>query len=352
MASHGEDLIYRYLMDWYVTIGDSKIRQSLEYLDKNLLEKQAFSNKNSYVMHGRLVAQKKGHEDIQVRLDKFDHWSVDRASAIRGVWVESPNAWYWLQKPSEEQPQLKVTLTIDGEKLCIPKTLHATLPAQAELHVELRAKFGLISNLCDAFLFDEQSGESLQYLKRHSKKNPEALHKDLKPTPELLARFPSRPEEAFDLKLLKRYPSFVKQHLKDFCAEFKATCNFMKNLKNPTRQTFSQEDFERSALAAEARGARHPWGELRTDVERLNPNWVFLAALDESAEVQRQRSEIWEAKHWPHEDQKEVGPQEELKTKILVGPQEELKTKILTETTYQPRRMEEALVSIMNSKLI
>lgn len=127
-----------------------------------------------------------------------------------------------LQKPKNDKPQFRVKV-VSGECECLGETeselqqeepLVASLPDQGIVHLELRAKFALVSNLTDVFLFDEREPESHALMKKHSKKSASQVYDSLKPTEGILARYPGRAKEPFDLRLLKRYPDFVKDHMR------------------------------------------------------------------------------------------------------------------------------------------
>lgn len=76
-----------------------------------------------------------------------------------------------------------------------------------------------------------------------------------------------------------------------FYYDFNDACPFMNSLKNPSKTTFTDSDFEKSALAAETRGARNQWGELCQGEERIDPNWVLAARLEDAAKKRKSRKE-------------------------------------------------------------
>lgn len=279
--------IYRGLEDWFVTKSNSTlpIRFNLEQLKPP----------GPYILRGKLVAQQNGFDNIPVRINFDGRWSVERNSELRGIWVQTERAWYWLKRPCSLQRTCSVHVTVNGTREESTNSCVATFPSQDERHLELRAKLGLVSNLCDLFLFDE-SPDSLDLLKRHIHKNPDDLHEELKPSPELLAKFPDRSPEAFDLQLLKDHAQFITSHFLGFHEGFPNKCVFVNGLKqisvNHRREcSMTRDELLASALAAEHRGGRYPWGELRLDAtqQRVNPNWVYAERLHEAATETRQR---------------------------------------------------------------
>jgi hypothetical protein len=275
----GHNFIYRGLEDWYVTKSDSTlpIRINLDNV----------THPGSFILRGKLVAQQEGFDNIPVRINFDGRWSVDRDNELRGIWAQTDRAWYWLRRPCSRQITYPVHVTVDGIEQSMENSCHVTYPSQDELHLELRAKLGLVSNLCDLFLFDE-TPDSFALMARHATQSPEALHKELTPSPNLAAKFPDRSPEPFDLQLLKCHVTFIKNHFLGFHPQFPTTCAFANALKpTVTLREFTREELLASALAAERRGSRHSWGELCHEdngtLSRVNPNWVYAERLHDAA---------------------------------------------------------------------
>jgi hypothetical protein len=136
-------LVYRHLMDWYLTKGDSLIRCDLEPLDANIIKKQ--DRNNPYILHGRLVSQRKGYDDVPIRIQVVESWAIQREAPYEAFRIQSHHVWYWLKKPSESKLSFRIRVIAGGKSVSTP--LSATLESQEEIHTELRAKLGLISNL-------------------------------------------------------------------------------------------------------------------------------------------------------------------------------------------------------------
>ena len=149
--------------------------------------------------------------------------------------------------------------------------------SQEDVHARMRAIFGLFSNLSD-MLSERKTGDGLcvlSYVKEvHCSRTPEESHSLLSPTPEQKEKYPDLPQEPFDLSLLRREAGCIRRHLVGLDTEYLTSqCEFMKGLRN-TEINFKKAskqadqwtrepiDYASSALAAEARGCRRPWGDL------------------------------------------------------------------------------------------
>ena len=114
----------------------------------------------------------------------------------------------------------------------------------------------------------------------HDSRTPSESHSVLTPKPDQLERYPGLPTEPFDLDLLQREATFVKQHISDCGVDF-AKSNFVKGLtemekewkkiqKVQNKKTSDKKagvddefDYLASAKAAEKRSGRKPWGCLK-----------------------------------------------------------------------------------------
>jgi hypothetical protein len=324
-------------------------------------EPQDLGNKQ-YVLCGRLVAFVSSGTDVDVRLDDLVCWAIDRDSTLRGIWVQTTSGiWYLLKEPCQHQAHVDLNITVSGQQVQ-GETVTGTLPAQVEYHIEYRAKLGLISNLADIFLFDGDD----KYLERHSKKPAKDLHEELLPAKQMLAKYPERASEPFDLELLKRYPLFVFAHFQDLLPP---RCKFLTSLKNATGDHWTAQDFIASAEAAEARGARYPWGQPRADQESIDSNWVFDCRLEDANKKSRAKRTTMEIVA-PAKKAARVAKAPSPPTKQHISesrafgrnPKEEAKMEkerirtskkreeMLEKATYNSGRMEKAIVSIVGSK--
>jgi hypothetical protein len=317
-------------------------RVALPKWKEDLLQQKESSNR--YVLKGRLLPKEgSGAEPLKFSLDYFYNWDIDKATDdLRGIWVETEEAWYKLKQPSKESPKFKIK--IPGYQESIDKTLFAHLPDQAHLHLELRAKLGLISNLSD--IFDESDPESVAYVKEMVDKKPGDLHRDLCPSQDFLDEFPDRAKEPFDLQLLRNVPDFVKSCLVNPETFLNDSSTFIRSLKNPTKKVFTPEEYEESAKLAEKRGARLPWGDRIKDAELVDPLWLYKARLDRAAKKVRQKIELQSVAIEPQQKTQEDSAADEknLLANIGMKDEKELKDATVSLMEFSPERMKDALV--------
>ena len=199
-------------------------------------------------------ARAKGREvpkPLPVVLRRLNLWSIDRDYNDRGIWFQTNDAWYKLEQPCKAP-------IWNGQ-------------SQGDLHLELRAKFGLVSNLLDMLTEKSKALNLDNFFGLHDSRTPSESHSVLTPKPEQLERYPMLPTEPFDLDLLMREATFVKQHISDCGVDF-AKSNFIKGLtemekewkkiqkKAGGRKDIDDFDYLASAKAAEKRSGRRPWG--------------------------------------------------------------------------------------------
>ena len=188
------------------------------------------------------------------------YWSMDRSNTKRGVWITSTEtkAWYWLKQP------------------------HAS---QEKLHTPMRAKFGLVSNLIDVLL--EERGGNRIYFKKHLSSQPRELHDSL-----AYGHY-----EPFDWNLLESNAHFfVYQHLLGLTAEVHKDTPLMKGLltlgNHKTKKKWTQALYLESALKAERRSQRTPWGNLVENAKLVRPNANKEAVIEYAAARQRESSDM------------------------------------------------------------
>jgi hypothetical protein len=185
-------------------------------------------------------------------------WSIDRDYTDRGIWFQTNDAWYKLEQP------------------CTARLYSGK--SQDDVHLELRAKFGLVSNLLDMFNEKSKSLRLENFFGLHDSRTPSESYNVLSPTPGHLERHPELPTEPFDMELLRREATFVKQHIQD-CGVGFSKSKFVKGLtemekerkkthkhkkKGGDRKDDDEFDYLASAEAAEKRSGRRPWGSLIT----------------------------------------------------------------------------------------
>ena len=180
-------------------------------------------------------------------------WSIDRDFNDRGIWIQTSDAWYKLEQP------------------CTARVYNGK--SQDDVHLELRAKFGLVSNLLDMFNEKSKSLKLENFFGLHDSRTPSESLNVLTPSPGQLERHPMLPTEPFDMELLRREATFVKQHIQD-CGVGFAKSNFVKGLtemEKEWKKTHKDKkkgggefDYLASAEAAEKRSGRRPWGSLIT----------------------------------------------------------------------------------------
>ena len=262
------------------------------------LPKDVFLDKDSrgispYVLRGWLASRTDQHRKIKVRIQDFDRWAVDRSSGLRGLWIGSKLAWYWLRQPALEKKQWKVR--VESKFLQSPDKpeLYAQQPnSQEDQHLEMRAKMDLFSNLCDVLLFDETDTQTMV---RHSNKKPQHVWRDLMPDAELAEQYPQYPQEPFDYELLKDSAGFILEHIRGFdMKRLPDDSPFMRGLeklRRPTGRKWSNQELLRSAQEAERRSGRFPWGEPRSGVERINPNWTLEVLIQRAYQKVQQQNQ-------------------------------------------------------------
>jgi hypothetical protein len=112
----------------------------------------------------------------------------------------------------------------------------------------------------------------------HSNQSPEKSYKILCASPEQISQARERhaidiETKPFDFELLRREAKFVKENMKDFDPNWKATCAFVKGLSQLEKEyqkakrekeswAFEEFDYLSSAVAAEQRSKRNSWGDL------------------------------------------------------------------------------------------
>jgi len=210
---------------------------------------------------------------LAVRIADASIWTIDRTPNGRGLWVHSPRGCYKLLEPDDQRVPV----------------------SQADLHLYLRARFGLLSNLLD-LMSEPYNNNANNYVPVHARRSPANIHALLSPNEETYKKFHTAAEplnrEPFDLELLERCPEFVRRHLLHYHPLLHEGCAFMKRLTSMMtekeaslvdeaapprpgpgqRRPWTREDYLRSATEAERRGQRTPWGDALPDAKPIKPN--------------------------------------------------------------------------------
>ena len=247
-------------------------------------------------------------QPIRVRIKHVVLWSFDRRSSLRGYWVRTKHAWYWLQDPCHEPSTVRVRVKMGGrpgqqqdddDNGNAAAPLVAQLPSMKDLHVEMRARGALLSNLCDVLLFDPMDPQCREWLRIHANKTPYQVYQSFQQQQQA-------GRVAFDYGLLQTCPAFVHQHLKGLhtsllgphSAFLRGLLQLAAKKKEKNRSTLLNEEsnddddhdddscavaewtaaaYLRSAQLAERRSGRLPWGEVNphTIDTRVNPNSVL-----------------------------------------------------------------------------
>jgi hypothetical protein len=138
-------------------------------------------------------------------------------------------------------------------------------------HTQVRARFGLLSNIVD--LFTPTSGDVPKHL-------IEELH-DMTPK-EVHAHMSCDDKEPFDLKLLLESTDFLQTHLRQFF-EGHTSKEFWKGIaKKQKKKTFKEDDYKHSAILAEERSQREPWGRRLKNAKEIDSLWKLRMANNSS----------------------------------------------------------------------
>ena len=288
---------YRFLTDWYLTEADSLMKVRIP------LPKSASAMKGKkYVLYGKLNPQQeqqdvdsesnKDAKPIDIQIDDSVAWAIDRSASLRGIWMQTPIGWYWLQQPSKKQ--YAYTIKLKGlEEEQEEAELVATFPSMESIHLESRALFGLISNLSDIFILPE-----LKYAKAHSKRKVDEIYELLK----------TDDDEPFDIALLRQNPSYVKTHMVDLLPVIDKSCKFIKSLNFKSKgPKYTQEMLLASAKESERRSCQTPWGGILDGEEKPNLNQL----LDDKEEDEEEE----EVEEDDKEDEEEEDEEEEYDNK-------------------------------------
>lgn len=255
---------------------------------------------------------------VPIILTKLIHWEIDSSFQHRGIWVKTDSAWYYLKDPchvsvprvtyfdsedknatSDNHPSssTKTTVAIDPTS-SFQKHLAQDpyLPSQATLHIPLRAKIGLLSNILD--IFSEKKGDKDSfYAPLHAKVSVEESYRMLSLDSNLLKTkyshlSPPINDEPFDMKLLmqKGVAKFLRQQLTNYHLALSDNSVYMTSLqdlavrmdeqKKFTLHRWSDNDFRQSAVNAENRGRRESWCGPLPNTHEIRPNRLIELEIE------------------------------------------------------------------------
>ena len=288
---------------------------------------------NGYVLYGDLEPSTSNDEGraragqtVKVVITKPSTWVFDRTKSNRGIWVTTgiSRGWYRLKQPNTDPVELDTTITLKKSGQPESPSRKASLPSQETVHLPLRARLGLLSNLVDLLsepygggsstdngdaAGKDEDGITHNYVPIHAKRTPEAIHALLSPSEEIWKEHntPEQPlnSEPFDLELLKECPGFVRRHLDAMHALLDADCLFMSSLTEMDKARtdagkdrpaegaygdddvgWSDESYRTSAESAEARGRRTPWGDIIPGEEgKVRPNRLIDIEIQRAARM-------------------------------------------------------------------
>ena len=95
-------------------------------------------------------------KEVPIVLKQLNHWEIDTSIKTRGIWIKTDIAWYYLKDPCNVAvPKVTYSEEIkDGQRKSQDQSnldTDAFFPSQESLHLPLRAKLGLLSNIIDIF---------------------------------------------------------------------------------------------------------------------------------------------------------------------------------------------------------
>jgi hypothetical protein len=205
------ELPYRHLKYWYI-------------YKRNMPEKRcALPNKvgmcipSDFIFAGWLQPPSSSNlEPVFVKLDNVKLLTMDRVRTGRGYWVQTfrgktPLAWYWLQEPCDAKPSPDVE-------------------SQAELQFEANVILTCVSLFCDKILTVENALRNVHKSVETILQESSLLFTDNDKIAKHLSEF--------EMNILSKYKSQVKQHLVDCVVECTEGCKFMKSMSKIRRCTY------------------------------------------------------------------------------------------------------------------
>jgi hypothetical protein len=225
----------------------------------------------NYIIYGQLESDSEESSPVSIVIRPQNCWVIDRTHERRGIWIEPSDqdgsAWYWLRDPHAEK--------------------------QASLHLPIRARLGLFSNVIDALEQEGPDGTPFYYIQEHFKLTPKQLHQRLSCSDDMEFQFKRSEcaeylpfQEPFDFELFEQQGglAFCKQHIFGLAAGFNGSKlgKAIQSMKAKRAKAWTLEQYEESAKLAEERSQRHPWGEPLRNARKVHPNWKVDTNLDQA----------------------------------------------------------------------
>lgn len=250
-------------------------------------------------LHGLLEPRINGgsteKDCIKVVIRRLRYWVMDCSRSTRGIWVFSGN-WYKLKQPDKTP-----VLLPDGRRI-----------SQEEVHLRMRAVFGLFSNVAD-MLMELKAGEGLSFVNYlssfHKNKTPEQSYEALRPSEEQIEEHPDLHKEPFDMDLLKRESRMIRSNLRDLDQHFltiqspfmRGLCRMEKDFheaeKRAEHWAMGPYNYLHSAEKSEARSLQLPWGDPLPNTPTTLPSPNRLLELDVPTSYDSVFSENWAREH-------------------------------------------------------
>mmetsp|Transcript_9574 Transcript_9574/g.28729 ORF Transcript_9574/g.28729 Transcript_9574/m.28729 type:complete len:332 (-) Transcript_9574:1173-2168(-) len=257
---------FRYLNNWF--LADSR--------SVNLTRFSLPRNQNKFSMYVCLYGDLEPRNNVpcstkeakvmRVVIRRLKYWTMDWAHSTRGIWVFTGN-WYKLKSP-------------DDTEILLPDMRRVSM---MKVHLEMRAIFGLFSNVADMLmeLKEEQKEDKygqkvkipMSYLSTfHRTNTPEQSHAALCPSQEQIDMHPKLNSEPFDLDLLRRESKIIRFNLRNLDKKLTICAPFMRGLcrmdeafhdaeKRAEHWAMMPYDYLVSARESEARSQQTPWGD-------------------------------------------------------------------------------------------
>mmetsp|Transcript_61048 Transcript_61048/g.90536 ORF Transcript_61048/g.90536 Transcript_61048/m.90536 type:complete len:378 (+) Transcript_61048:91-1224(+) len=299
-----DSLPYRYITNWFLSTLNqhSTTRMPLPKKETGfnklyLYGELEFNPKRVQELEEEESVTVPKRRSIKVVVTKPKFWTIDMSDSLRGIWIKSNNAWYYLKQPCTilimaQKPSDNNNKRGNNNNNSSHNTTIVT--SQANLHVQFRAHLGLLSNLYDMLgeMHKEEvrtGGKFPSYVSLHKNLTPQESYNKLCPTEDDMERNPQLNSEPFDMALLRKVPTFVRKHLKQFSKELTSKCNFLVGLSDMNRELVEAKkrgeawaldldvfDYLKSAEQSEKRSRRYPWGE---KIHKDKGMCIFVSSL-------------------------------------------------------------------------
>lgn len=260
---------FRHLTNW--SLADSR-RASTSRISLPRNNRKHFNTTLHVCLYGELEPNDAESKKQKVVIRRLRHWVMDCSRSTRGIWVLAGH-WYKLKQPDQEQVQLP-----DGRLL-----------SQEKIHEEMRAVFGLFSNIVD-MLLELKGGHGLSlvnYLTSfHRNHTPKQSHDALLPSEDQKEGHPELNDVPFDMNLLRREACIIRYDLRnlDDCLTIKSPFmaglyqmekEYISAVKRAEPWTIETYDYLKSAKDSENRSQQTPWGDPVPNAMPVRPNQLL-----------------------------------------------------------------------------